>query len=118
MIGVSTSEIEAVLQKAARLRGQVEKLELEALRRRTFAGRVFSFFIGFLTCVVIAALAVDGWLAHDAFRHEAPGSGTSTSSTGVGPLTRISRSSRISTNSPDRFRSAIRSHATSRCSWT
>ncbi len=85
MVGVSTSEIEAVLQKAARLRGQVERLELEALRRRTFAGRVFSFFIGFLTCVVIAVLAVDGWLAYGAFRHEAPGSGTSTSSTGVGP---------------------------------
>ena len=85
MVGVSTSEIAEALQKAARLRGEVEQLERKAPKRRSLAGRVFSFVIISLTCLVLIVLAVDGWFAYDAFRHDAPGSGTTTSSTADGP---------------------------------
>ena len=75
MVGVSTSEVTEALRKAARLRGEVEKLEREAPRRRHLAGRIFSFVTISLTCLVLIVLAIDGWLAYDVFRDKAPGSG-------------------------------------------
>ncbi len=85
MVGVSTSEITEALRKASRLRGEVEQLEREAPRRRSLAGRVFSFVTRSLACVVIIVLAIDGWFAYDAFRDEAPGSGATAEATAGGP---------------------------------
>ena len=85
MVGVSTSEIAEALQKAARLRGEVERLERRAPERRSPAGRVLGYVTKSLTCLVLIVLAVDGWFAYDAFRNEPPESGTSASSTADGP---------------------------------
>ena len=85
MVGVATSEITKALQKAARLRGEVERLQRRPPRRRSLAGRVFSFVRVSLTCLVLIVLAVDVWFAYDAFRNEAPGSGTTAASPAGGP---------------------------------
>ena len=80
MVGVSTSDVTEALQKAARLRGEIEQLERNVPKHRSLARRVFSFVTISLTCLVLIVLAVDGWFAYDVFRHHAPGSGTTTSS--------------------------------------
>lgn len=85
MVGVSTSEITEALQKASRLRGEVEQLERRAPRRRSLAGRVFSFVTISLTCVVLIVLAIDGWFAYDTFRDEGPGSGATAEAAAGGP---------------------------------
>ncbi|WP_460713704.1 hypothetical protein [Nocardioides dilutus] len=82
---MSTSEPAEALQKAARLRREVEQMEPRTPKRRSFAGRFFSFVRTSLTCLVLIVLAVDVWLAYDAFRREAPESGTSASSPADGP---------------------------------
>ena len=64
---MSTSEITEALQKSARLRGEVERLERRAPKRRSLVGRAFSFVTVSLTCLVLVVLAVDGWFAYDAF---------------------------------------------------
>ena len=73
------------MQKAARLRGEVDKLERESPRRRSWAGRVYSFVTRALACLVIIVLAVDGWFAYNAFRNEAPGSESTAEATAGGP---------------------------------
>jgi hypothetical protein len=85
MVGVSTSEITEALQKAARLRERVERLEREAPRRRSLARRVFSFVTRSLACVVVIVLAVDGWFAYNAFRDDEGGSGATAEATAGGP---------------------------------
>ena len=85
MVGVSTSEITDALRKASRLRGEVEQLEREAPRRRSLAGRIFSFVTRALACFVIIVLAIDGWFAYDAFRDETPGSGSTAEAAAEGP---------------------------------
>jgi hypothetical protein len=85
MVGVSTSEITEALQKAARLRAEVEQLERRAPKRKSLAGRVLFFVNISLTCLVLIVLVVDGWFAYDAFRNEPPESGISASSTADGP---------------------------------
>lgn len=82
---VSTSEIAEALQKAARLREEVERLERRPPKRRGLTGRVLSFITTSLTCLVLIVLAVDVWLAYDAFRSEAPEPGTTATSTADGP---------------------------------
>lgn len=79
MVGVPTSEISAALQKAAKLRAQVELLEPRAHKRRSRTGRVFSFVRVALTCLVLVVLGVDVGLAYEAFRSAGPAPGTSTS---------------------------------------
>ncbi len=85
MVGVPTSEITDALQKAAKLRAQVEGLEPRAPKRRSMTGRVFSFVRIALTCLVLIVLAADAWFAYDAFRSDEPAAGTSASSAAEGP---------------------------------
>ena len=54
----------------------------ERLRRRSLAGRVFSFATRTLACVVIIVLIVDGWFADDAFRDKTSGSDATAEATG------------------------------------
>ena len=85
MVSVSTSEITEALRSASQLRGQVEKLERAAPKRRSSVRRLFSFVTRALACVVVIVLVVDGWFAYDAFRSEAPGSEAKSSSRSGGP---------------------------------
>ena len=85
MVGVSTSEIADALQKAARLRGEVERLDPRPQKRRSLAGRVFSFVTRSLACLVVIVLAVDGWFAYDSFRDKASGSEASAEVAAGGP---------------------------------
>lgn len=85
MVGVPTSEITEALQRAAKLRAQVDGREPRAPKRRSMTGRVFSFVRIALTCLVLIVLAVDVWFAYDAFRSDEPSAGTSASSAAESP---------------------------------
>ena len=76
-----TSETTEALQKAARLRRDIERFAPPPPKRGSLLGRVFTFIVRSLTWLVVLLLAVDGFLAYRTF-HQNERAGTTASSVG------------------------------------
>ncbi|MCW2764932.1 MAG: hypothetical protein JWO11_891 [Nocardioides sp.] len=85
MTGDLASETARQLQRAARLRRSLEKSEHEAWKSGSLLCLVLSFIGTTLTVLVVAVLAVDGWLAYDVFVRDDTGTPATSSAAATEP---------------------------------
>ena len=81
MVAVPMSDVEEALAKAARLRRDVEGLDPRPRKRRSLAGKTFSFVTRSVASLVVVVLATDALFAYRVF-HDDPAQAVSSSAEG------------------------------------